>query len=638
MLHPPLFGAGGATELDAKKLCAAAAVILWALSAQPTLAANAASEQAKTCAYAGLQPGFFKLFLAPDRISIDAANAHILFQNRDDPFATLVSLDALAESRVDKRGGEFLAFADDERAALKVAGAFLRAARDDAVTPAATGARPAARNVRFDDLVKGVEFSGGRSAVAMTRLYSGNFILKIYPPDTEAYRKFRQDALGGRYCGQEIASMGKAQRARVANHVLFAMWDDLSSGKISDFAEFNQRAELMRLAVPKKLLSQIVDTYCFRATEALRADPFFAKVDPAKTWNFVWAPVAKLLRDKDFVRFSDISAVQRDGMLAFSLLATDRFEQASLNRYGFYQRRLDEVRIADLAAKTQFSWTWSQGRAHFDARYVVSRVEFGDGPRLEGAFPGGREGLVIIDGTLTTEETARTLAQYLKYFENDGFRFGPKRRQADLKGHVRDLIRAASRPDYIVRDGHADGDDENLLVLRRRGFSIVGERPARDGGERVSIVFNGDAPKAFMRRVSYAELAAWLSAGQGRPARPIIYFNTSCWGTEKAAVSRGFIAPALMLEVATPDPSNSFSADRGNVSRLIVDAIRRGAAFRDLRADLARLPEYSHGYADNYVLPDEPAFRAARGVMRIERRITRKMNGVVQRYVPDGYL
>lgn len=624
--------------MDARKVCAILAVLLCALFAPPAHAANAASAQAKACAYAVLKPGFVKLFLAPDSLSIDAANAHILFQNRDETFATLVSLDAPAETRLDKRSGEFLAFAGEDQAALKVAGVFLRPTRDDAAAAAASGARPAVRTLSFDDLVKGVEFSDGRGRAAITRLYSGNFILKIYPPEMADYQTFRQDVLAGRYCGQEIARMGKARRAHIANHVLFAMWDDLSSGKIGDFATFSLRADLMRLTVAKERLSQIVDAYCFRVTEALRADPFFAKVDPAKTWNFVWAPVAKLLRDKDWVSFSDISAVQRDGVLTFSLLATERFEQANLNRYGFYQRRLQETPIAGLVAKAEFNWKWSQGRAHFDARYVVSRVEQGEGPRLDGAFPGGREGLVIIDGTLTKEETARTLAQYIKYFENDGFRFGPKRRHADLKGHVRDLIRRAARPDYIIRDGHADGDDENLLVLRRTGLSIVGERPAKVGTEQVSIVFNGRAPKAFMRRVSYTELADWLSAGRGRPTRPVIYFNTSCWGTEKAAVSRGFIAPAQMLEIATPDPSNSFSADRGNVSRLVIDAIRNGSAFRDLRAELARLPEYSHGYADNYVLPDESAFRAERGVLRIKRRLTRTIDGIVKRYVPDGYL
>lgn len=610
---------------------AAAFILAVSAALSPGAAAQGAPERAASaaCSYARLEPGLIETFSGYGRIFLSADKSQALFQSRDDRSAALVNLRTGARRDLAKPRGDLLLFAGARAIAL--------APRGDAALATALAARSVSE-LRFDDLLRGASFSIGARTARIARLYSGNFVLKVFPADLAAFEAFKADLLRGVHCGKPIAAMTQAERRRIAANALLAVWDDLSLGRIDDFAAFSSRAEIMRRLLPKQRVSLIVDTYCFRLTETLAADPVFSRVDPAKVWNFAWAPVAKLLGDKDWVSFTDLSTLQKDGSVTFTLLGTDAFEQGELNRFGFYHRRLEDVKIADIQSPRRFEWKWPHGGFNYHARFQLSPAPDRAAPDLGGALPAGRNGVIILDGTLTSAENTKILAEYLTYFKAQGFTFGPPRKHGDLKARVGGLLTGSPRPDYILRDGHADGDDENLLVLRKTGMSIAGRKASPQGVERVVLVANSSARKDFMRPLSYDELTRWLAHAPAAGGRPIIYLDTSCWGVEKANIARGFVDPARMLIIAARDTSNYFSTGRDSAGRVLLDALRNGATFETLRARLRRFHEFQRGLADGYVFPDEPAYHLRDRALRIERRIEREKDGVVTRYLPDGYL
>jgi hypothetical protein len=386
-------------------------------------------------------------------------------------------------------------------------------------------------------------------------------------------------------------------------------------------------------------LDGVLDAYCFRATEAAQADPLLSKVDPNKVWSFVWAAVVehfadntKLVQPGDFVHFTDISVYQRDGAMAFALLGTKPLAGGLRNKYGFYQLAAGGADLRSLAAPQTFDFHWSQDDKNYDATIAVSPSQ----NRLDvksDAFPGpSHHGLVLMDKTLSATEVRNNLKQYRIYYERAGFHFAPQRALPDVIGFLaRDL---PPTTDYILRDGHADGDDDNLIALYEDGFILSGEKP---DGDSLSLVFNL-SKDAKARRLSYEEFAALLGRLDIAGKRPLVYLDTSCWGLEKAWVSLSIFKASQLMQISSRTPVNFLRGDAEEANNLLLDAIRSGGDFASLRGKLQALPDYSSGKSDNFVFPDEAEYPQAHPLAQVSRQLfVRDADGKPKAYTPDGY-
>lgn len=583
------------------------------------------------CAYAELEAGVFEPLFGYESVSAVEDGAALLAQSAQDAHAVLLDVRAGVRVRLPKKKGDLAFFSADPAARLVAGRRFgARAAATAAAEPRDIGAP-----VEIGRLIHAFRPPAGARPAKVARIFSGQFALKIYPADAARFEALRADLARGLYCGAPLA---RAPR-RADAHVFFVLWDDLTEGRLWSFAEIEKRKALLT-RLDDKRRSALVDAYCFKVTEFLQFDPAFAHVDPAKAWNFVWAPVAKMLRDKDWTQFSDAAAYLRDGVVTFSLFATDPIEGAAYNDYGFYLKELGARSVAGLGAGADLRWTWRHDGADHDVNFRLTTSQAPQPPAFAAFPPGAASGVIVLDGTLSRKETRDMRARYVAYFTKLGFTFAPERRSADMKATVSAALEVAPALDYVIRDGHADGEDNSLLVLRRKGAYLTAERANATGRERLTIFYSmaSKSKKAPLQRLSHVEFAATRAATRADAARPLAYLDTSCWGYEKMKTAYGFIDTSKVMLIGAVNLSNFFLDRPANATRILIDAIRAGRPFEEVRRALAANYEYRDAYADNYVFPGDRLYIDFPPKLRIERTMTRTEKGVVKPYVPEGYL
>ncbi len=472
----------------------------------------------------------------------------------------------------------------------------------------------------------------------VTPLYSTVMLLKIMPGDMGLYRQAREDLRGGRYCGADVASLAPDDGKRAGEMLGFMLFDDLSEGRMEGFDSWLPLVPAIDALLPSKTFDAALEAYCFRTSEAAQTDPALAKIDPNKVWTFNWTALAgvfsgnrRLIQPGDFADFTDVSAYQRHDRLVVTLMGTLPLAGGQRNKYGFYQQAMPPVDIAGLKEPKSLNYAWRQGTKDYEATLELSGRET-PGEARPARFPGpSRHGLVIFDVTLAPEEAASAIAQYRAYYEQAGFHFGAEAALPDVPAYLTGGL--PPRTDYIVRDGHADGDDDNPLALYSQGYVLRGEKA---GGETVEFVFNTvKDPK--IRRLSYQEFATLLKR-RADSHRPLVYFDTSCWGLEKAWISLGNFRASQLMILSARTPVNFFRA-AGDASKLALDAIRAGGDFAALRRKLRATAEYASDHGDHFILPDEKEYPRAGPLTKIRREIfVRDANGVRTPYTPDGYI
>jgi hypothetical protein len=470
--------------------------------------------------------------------------------------------------------------------------------------------------------------------LSIRHLYANNFLVEVSPNDLAKFEQFKRDALNGSYCGISMDKLSRTQQRLATPLIKFLWWDSLSLGRLDDYETFVKYKKLARPFLDMPELDDILEVYSYRAAEAARSDPALSQIDPNKVWSFAWAQVAELFDHKEFVRFTDLSVSQRNGIITFGLLGTDSLEGIKPNKYGFYYKYLSKIAINDIAPKQAIAWSWSQRDVQYSANVVLNPPENKADVKVA-SFPAGlNNGIVIFDKTLTSKDVKDDIAEYLKYFKSEGFEFASRKSLHDVPDYLRRRFLERQRIDYLIREGHADGDDDNLVTIYAQGFVIEG---VKTPDQTISIVFNL-SEKPVERRISNDQFAGWVEQSHDAGNKPFVFLNTSCWGIEKAWVSLSRLSSSKLIEVASLTPVNYFSNAQPDATGILINGIRHGEAFESLRSKLKLLPDYGSGKGDNFVFPDEKEYPQMVPIVKFQRSLfARKGNGKLKPYTPDGY-
>jgi hypothetical protein len=594
-------------------------------------AARAAWAQGETCAYGDLAFGPYAQFALVDDVLVSPDGGFALARKLAD--SKVIFANGGGTKPVHESSDQPLVILNTNEIGLANHGEWTAL---DVRTDARRAAGKDARNA--GTVYTRASASHGRALVA--HLFSTVMLLKIMPADLGAYRRFRSDILNGSYCGEDIGALKGPQKQRAAELFAFMLFDDLSEGRMDGIANWRAVAKPINALLPSPVFDAALDAYCFRASEAARSDPVLSKIDPNKVWSFVWTMVAELfsanlelIKPGDFGHFTDISAWQRNHRLAVTLLGTQPIAGGQTNTYGFYQQAMTEIDIGRLNGPASLDYDWTQGAKSYRATLALSPRQNMRDAKAARLPNRARHGLIVFDKTLDPEEVASAVRQYSAYYEADGFRLAPPAPTPDVTAYL-----TRERPpeiDYMVRDGHADGDDDDLIVLYPDGLVVRGEKPGT--GETVELVYNVD-PKAKTRRLDYAEFSILLDR-RGGDARPLVYLDTSCWGVEKAWISLSWFKASKLLQLSSRTPVNMFRASgAGDATHVMLDAIRAGEDFASARRKLRATPDYASGKGDNFIFPDEVLYPQARPLTKIRREIfVREANGALTPYFPDGY-
>ena len=505
--------------------------------------------------------------------------------------------------------------------------------------------RPSARGPRQGKSVSVEKLDGaawqallanGR-AVSISRLYANNYILKAGPEDSAGYRSFGEDLLAGRLCGVRFADMPRPWKRKFKPLVAYFLMDALSSGRLDDYADWVEYAPVFNAFMSRKEIEAHLYVYGYRSAENVSNGPDEIRMGPYKGWVFAWNAAALFFHDKDSTNFTDVSSYQRDGKVTFKLLGSQPIRGGVKNTFGFYTKPLGEIDLRAPGWVKRLHWRWKQGDRDYAAEVEVTPASSG-GAAAPSAFPGkARRGLVALDATLASDDVRELVAAYRAHFMSLGFKFSRRRAVPDAPALVEKKI-ADGKLDFLVRDGHSDGDDDDVMVLYRSGFELEGRRVEDGRTEKVDILFNLKN-KPHLWRLPYSHFAVLLDKRSRAAVIPLVYLDGSCWGLEKAWFGLAHAPASELMEIAASSPVNFFrNADR-NAMRTVLDGVMRGESFAAIRARLFGLTGYASSREDRFVLPDDPLYPRSGTLARIDRRLRmRRVHAPFKFYTPDGYI
>jgi hypothetical protein len=590
------------------------------------------------CEYRKLKQGLYLEISSSGRVSISPNQSFIIIQDIFLDKYDIYFLDSNVVRKFNKSAGSVVKISNDREVEVSKDGSFTVIdvySLQKRKSPHSIGME---RNIPF-----GISetLKDGRD-LSITRLYRNRYVLNVTPRDTMQYEKFKRDIISGSYCGVDIAKMPFKQKQAIEPIVRYLLWDDLSRGKIADISWWRIYRDVITQFINMREFDKILLIYSYRIVDSARDDSVLSKVDPNKISAFGWVAVENMFKrafkNKIYVEFTDVSVYQRNGEITLSLLGTQPLEGGVYNRFGFYERFIKSAKVSTYDRAQNFNLSWRQNKEDYVADIVFGAASNNMDIKPTSFPAGARTGLIVLDGTLKEDEISRTVDAYVAYFNSDGFIFAQRESIKDLLSYVREKFIQDPKIDYLVRDGHSDSEDDNLMQIYRSGYVIKGQKTTMDGlTESVYILF-GVPNKNDRSRISEDEFAEWVERWHDSKHKSLVYLNTSCWGVEKTWVNLGYLRSSRVIEIASRTPVRIFIPSRPDATKTIIDGIRHGEAFESVRSNLRLLIDYSSGYDDNFIFPDQRDYPQATPIVKVHRVLNvRTDDGKIQPYRPNGY-
>jgi hypothetical protein len=515
---------------------------------------------------------------------------------------------------------------------------FLRKEKRNAGRDAGAGSLREGENISLaalGDTPLILPLANGREVV-FSRLYADVYAVKVSAQDRGAYRAFGQDLLGGRLCGRPFSRLPRDVRGRMKPQVTYFLFDALSSGQLDDYGAWRKFRPVFDAFLSQREKEDFLYIYGYRAAETLAREPNGAKIDTYKEWAFAWNAAAMMFHEKDSLNFTDVSSYQRGGKVEFVLLGSQPIPGGAENRFGFYTKSLGDLDLRGQSDDKKFHWNWAQGPRELTAAIDVQPAVPKDSAPAS-SFPGSaRRGLIVLDVTLNEREVRKSVAAYSSYFRSRGFTFPERKELADAPAFVEGAL-ARGDLDYLIRDGHSDGDDDNVMNLYRKGLLLRGRKVVDGKTATIDILYKlRRKPKPAI--VSYSEFAWDLDRRARRMKQPLVFLDGSCWGIEKAWFGLAHAPATQLMEITASSPVNFFADTNRNAMRLILDGVYSGDSFAAIRERLERLPRYVTGREDQFIFPTDPLYPRDAPLARIDRRLeARHGRKPFRPYKPNGY-
>jgi hypothetical protein len=282
--------------------------------------------------------------------------------------------------------------------------------------------------------------------------------------------------------------------------------------------------------------------------------------------------------------------------------------------FGIHVLALPEVSVAALLARQAEAdqigiYSWRVGRRDLSRflnlnirRAAVKTVGSESAPRYSAmGGVGGMTGLVMASDNLGSAAVP-LIDRYAAFYARRGFSFTRSTAVTGLKAFVLGKI-MSGEIQYLVKEAHAAGDEQNLVWLSRRGEVLTGTRN-----------MNGKSEKVFLMRPDptsgedYISNRAFGDAVHGRKV-PLVYFNTSCWSSQKAPGEISAADSPLFTEIPVTQEARMLYDSPDSAIRILLDDLRSGRTYAEMRGDLRAVPGYASGSEDTYIFPDEPRYR-----------------------------
>lgn len=198
----------------------------------------------------------------------------------------------------------------------------------------------------------------------------------------------------------------------------------------------------------------------------------------------------------------------------------------------------------------------------------------------------------------------------MRYFKDQGFSFewfNPNIQ--DVPGFLKEKI-SSGEIDYLLKDAHSGGVQQDLVSIMSQADLKVGTRRLPDGRlERIYIVvpLNGGTP----RTISTSDFGTWVKERESNGAGELVYFNTSCFGGERAGadVAAASTSRLLVIPVHPKQTTTFFVNEPQNATYQLLESIRKEKDFEGFRENLKNVPAYRTRSQNTFLMPDDPDYQ-----------------------------
>lgn len=373
-------------------------------------------------------------------------------------------------------------------------------------------------------------------------------------------------------------------------------------------------------SLPDDLKADAIAKIANAVAVGANSDPVMNGAFEPKLFKFIKQEVRTWFGETPKV-LTDFSLVRREDQMVPLLLGTAPLDgdKSTLTAYGVYARAYPPIPIpAEGQAGTllsEQSVSWKHNGQDYTAKFEIRT-----GKELSSLLPNEKtpdyaalwkdkklSGLVVTGENLQ-DANPDLLNEYLAYYRAQGFRFAKPEPVKDMRAWIAEEIKSG-RLDYMIKEAHTDGMENDLFRLFNKGSIQRGTRRTADGKEEVMHVFIPDPtdPKATTL-IPNQEFGDWIRAREQTDQGPLVYFNTSCFGASKACHEYQAAASKKLVVVATTLSADTFVNAPESALRQLLTGFREGKSYEEMRAMMAKDPSYKAGESNLYLLPDDAGF------------------------------
>jgi hypothetical protein len=309
--------------------------------------------------------------------------------------------------------------------------------------------------------------------------------------------------------------------------------------------------------------------------------------------------------------------------------------------YGGFEYLIEKNQLPTV---NQRSYQWYHGDTLFEATLdFIPKEGVGFAPK-ETDFRhnelwqnDGLHGLVIFGANLGKDLTKSTLGDYMEYYKNfEGFKFSDNPIVIpDTVAFFHDRLSGKNPASYMVKEAHSDGDSRNLFGVSQTALMNVGVKTVNNQKETIEIVYPEYKENLYALNatlISNQDFAAWVKEREAKQLGQFVYINGSCSSFSKAIPEIAAARSKILTEIPTISATKVFWNSDSNGIRNIIDGLRHGQNFAQIKEKLQASDIYKMGY-DHFIFPDDSEYDSfIRGRLDIAVDIVPK----VYTFTPNG--
>lgn len=314
---------------------------------------------------------------------------------------------------------------------------------------------------------------------------------------------------------------------------------------------------------------------------------------------------------------TDFTVVRNTNELRVLQLGQKPFGGSTQSPSGVHLKEMSRIRVEDIKSDSRTEkYKWKYGDREFVGELAIDKIQFDESYIPPNKSPDYKDmwkdkefrGVVVAGSNLGESLTQSTMMQYVDYFVDQGFEFGPAKENDNMLAYMKEKVSGQGQMDYFIKEAHSGGDEKTMFDIAEKGYVMVGKKKVGDRTEVVELVY----PKKGIGKsvaINNSEFGQWARDREKAGGSELLYLNTSCWSESKAIYEIPAAASKKLINIPTTASITTFANYDGNIMKELVEGIRQEKDYEGIRTLLRKNNDYATGKSNVLLFPDEQAYQ-----------------------------